>query len=137
MLEHFKQETSNDLSVSWIKITPTVHKVLAHSWELIEFNDGVDLGALDKSGLQGCNKILRNIWTNISRKTSQRDNLVDTIRRMWVSSDPVVIYERNKIKCVIVCKSCNTVGHTNKSCMSEKAMVPTEDDCLFNSLIFL
>ena len=65
-----QQLTENNQQVSWIRITPTVHKVLAHSWELIAHNDGVGLGALDESGLKGCNKILRNIRTNFSRKTS-------------------------------------------------------------------
>ena len=83
MAEMDQQLTENNKNVSWIKITPTVHKVLAHSWELIAHNDGVGLGSLDESGLEGCNKILRNVRTNISRKTSQNDNLVDTIKRMW------------------------------------------------------
>ena len=91
-----QQLTENNQQVSWIRITPTVHKVLAHSWELIAHNEGVGLGALNESGLEGYNKILRNVRTNISRKTFQKDNLVDTIKRMWISSDPVVNQERYK-----------------------------------------
>ena len=37
---------------------PAFQKVLAHSWELIELN-AFGLGALDESGLEGCNKMLR------------------------------------------------------------------------------
>ena len=104
-----------------------------HSWELIALNDGVGLGALDESGLEGCNKILRNVRTNIARQTCQKDNLVDTIRRMWVSSDPVVNYKRNESQ--PRCKICDDVGHTIRSCKSLKATVYTEDDYLLNNLI--
>ena len=41
--------------------------------------------------MEGNNKILQNIRTKLSRKTSQDDDLVDTLRRMWVGSDPNII----------------------------------------------
>ena len=50
----------------WMSITPSLHKVLAHSWELIEMNDGCGLGIFDESGIGGCNKILRHIRTQQS-----------------------------------------------------------------------
>ena len=96
LLTSFKRVIHTNQPGPWISFTPTLHKVLAHSWELIALNDGVGLGALDESGLEGCNKILRNVRTNIAMKTCQKDNLVDTVRRMWVSSDPVVNYKRNE-----------------------------------------
>ena len=111
----------------------SVGELLAHSWELIALNDGVGLGAIDESGLEGCNKILRNVRTNITRKTSQKDNLVDTLRRMWVSSDPVVNYERYKSQ--PNCKVCHAVGHTIRSCQSIKATAFTEDDFLFKRVV--
>ena len=67
---------------TWISITPSVHKLLGHSWELIELNEGRGLKNLDESGLEGNNKILRSIRLNLARKTSQTANLEDTIRRM-------------------------------------------------------
>ena len=72
-------------------------KLLAHSWELMQNNENRDLGSLDESGLEGCNKILRSIRINLSRKVSQTLNLVDTINRMWVSSDPWVNNERGRL----------------------------------------
>ena len=83
--------------------------------------------------MKGCNKILRNIRTNISRKTSQKDNLVDIIKRMWISSDPVVNQERYKTQ--TVCKMCKTASHSIRSCKSVRATAPTEDDYLFKSLL--
>ena len=79
LLESFKCVTNKHLPGPWISITPSLHKVLTHSWELIENNDGYGLGSLDESGLEGCNKILRHVRTNLSRKQSQKSNLVDTI----------------------------------------------------------
>ena len=29
----------NNVDLKWISITPTVHSLLAHGWELISFND--------------------------------------------------------------------------------------------------
>ena len=102
---------------SWENITPTIHNILANSWELIEYNDRVGLGALDVSGLEVCNKIMGNIRTNLSRKIAQRENLIDTIRRirMWISSDPLVELERKKTK--TICKHCKSSGHSIYSCM--------------------
>ena len=40
-------------------VTPTVHKVLAHGWELIEKNDGCGLGSLDESGQLALNQRIK------------------------------------------------------------------------------
>ena len=133
LLEKFPRVVHRQLPGSWISITPTVHKMLAHSWELIESNDRKGLGVLDESGLEGCNKILRNVRTSKARKLSQNVNLVDTLRRMWLSSDPIVNSERNRVK--PVCSTCSNVGHTSRSCTSLRATAPSEDDALFLSFI--
>ena len=67
-----------------------MHKVFGHSWELIELNDGYGLGNLDESGLEGCNKILRKVRSELARKNSQINNLTDALTRLWASSDPLV-----------------------------------------------
>ena len=71
LLQMFQSQTKQ---YSWVSITPTVHKLLTHSWKLIGSNDGYGLGSLDESGLEGCNKLLRYVRTCIARKTSQKDN---------------------------------------------------------------
>ena len=130
MLENFQSQDKNS---SWVSITPSVHKLLAHSWELIDSNNGYGLGSLDESGLEGCNKLVRNIRTCIARKTSQKDNVVDTIKRMWLASDPLVQIERKKAR--NVCKVCSWEGHTARSCPLDRATVSTEDDALFYDLL--
>ena len=96
LLTGFPRQMDKHLPGPWISITPSLHKVVAHSWELNRLNDSFGLGNLDESGLEGNNKFLRAIRIKLSCKTSQADNLDDTIRRMWIQSDPAVNVERCK-----------------------------------------
>ena len=114
LITEFPCVTYKHLPSPWISITPSVHKVLAHSWELIQHNDGHGLGNLDESGLEGCNKILRCIRRSMSRKISQDANLTDTLNRLWLGSDPVVNAERLKAK--PFCKTCKVLGHHTCYC---------------------
>ena len=109
LLTRFPRQIDKHLPGPWISITPSLHKVVAHSWELIQLDDSFGLGNLDESGLEG-NKLLRAIRIKLSRKTSQADNLDDTIRRMWIQSDPVVNVERCKAQ--PHCKHCDVKGHS-------------------------
>ena len=136
LLKNFPRITNCHLPDPWISITPTLHKVLAHSWELIEFNDGECLGNLDESGLEGCNKILRRIRINLSRKSSQNSNLVDTLTRMWTGSDPLVNQERIKVR--PYCKHCKVYGHSIRYCREKHAedSARSFEDHLFDLLTY-
>ena len=118
----------------WISITPTLHKVLGHLWELIQHNNSEGLQRLDESGMEGCNKLLRQIRGTLSRKTSQLDNLTDTLSRMWVSSDPVI--QRERMKALPFCTHCNILGHGTRYCSVKNPLMEaqTYDNFLFNSL---
>ena len=59
-------------NMPWVSVTPAVHKVLGHSWELIELNSCYGSGALDESGTEDCQKVLRNLRINLSRKQTSR-----------------------------------------------------------------
>ena len=118
LLEEFPREVRKELPGPWISITPTLHKVIAHSWEVIERNDGYGLGTLDEAGMEACNKVLRNIRIKLSRKCSQDDNLQDIINRMWVTSDPVVNVERSKVK--PFCRLCAERGHSTRYCCKKR-----------------
>ena len=131
-ITEFPRVIHTDLPGPWISITPSVHKVLAHSWELIQHNDGHGLGNLDESGLEGCNKILRSIRKTLSRKISQDANLTDTLNRLWLASDPVVNAERLKAK--PFCKTCQVKGHHTRYCPEKLCCtVQNEEDTLFAS----
>ena len=83
-----KKKLPQPVDLMWISVSPTLHKLLAHSWELIEMNDGCGLKCFDESGLDANNKILRSFCLKLARKTSQADNLEDVINRLWLGSDP-------------------------------------------------
>ena len=114
LINNFPRVVNKKQPGPWISITPSVHKLLAHSWELMKNNDNHGLGSLDEAGLEGCNKILRSVRINLARKMSQKVNLHDTINRMWVASDPQVNKEREKT--LPYCTSCNKYEHGTRYC---------------------
>ena len=61
LLTNFPRVTNKHLP--WISITPSpsLHKFLAQSWEIVESNEGKGLKRLDKSGLEANNKMLRHL----------------------------------------------------------------------------
>ena len=133
LINQFPRVYDKNLPGPWISITPTVHKVLAHSWELIKHNNSCGLANLDESGLEGCNKIVRCVRKTLSRKTSQQDNLIDTLNRMWLASDPVVNHKRLSGK--PFCKNCKILGHHTRYCPEKNFFrVENEEDTLFKSL---
>ena len=119
---------------TWISITPSVHKLLGHSWELIEMNEDCGLKNFDESGLEASNKVLRTIRLKLARKTSQSDNLDDTIRRMWLGSDPKA--NNVRLKAQPYCKHCAEHGHSSRYCKIKNPILGplSDDDALFESL---
>ena len=89
----------NNLETKWINITPTLHMLLAHSWELIEMNNSCGLGECSETGLENNNKFLRFFRLCLSRKNSQETNLQDCIDRLWLKSDIVVRNSGPKKQC--------------------------------------
>ena len=66
----------------WASITPTLHKLLAHSEEILrEVNNGCGLKSFSEEGSEACNKLLRKYRENLARKTSFADNATDIFVR--------------------------------------------------------
>ena len=118
----------------WISVSPTLHKLLAHSWELIKMNDGHGLKCFDESGLEANNKILRSIRLKLARKTSQADNLEDVINRLWLGSDLKVYQIR--LQAQSYCKYCSEYGHSTRYCKKAHLVFRplSNDDALFEKL---
>ena len=109
----------------------SVHQVLAHSAELIDANKGHGLGTLSEEALENNNKNIRRYREQLSRKTSQEDNLVDVFHRLWVKSDPVVRSFRHTAKCTY----CDG-DHNVRSCPKRKTdFTMTTEDELYNSFL--
>ena len=70
-------------SFPWASITPTLHKLLAHSEQLIrETNSVFGLKSFSEEGTESCNKLVRNYRENLSRKNSFESNIVDILVRL-------------------------------------------------------
>ena len=85
LVDNFKHIHHTNRHSPWISISPSLHKLLAHSWELIELNGGYGLGNLDELGLEECNQILRNVRSRLVWKTSQKINIVFSERERIVT----------------------------------------------------
>ena len=134
-LESFCKETYRLILTSFpqpvVVISPSVHKLLGHSWELVEKNGGMGLGVLTEGGLEACNKILRNCRVGKARKDSQLNNLTDCQARLFRMSDPVLESMRQKLK--PFCSICGIKGHHTRYCPLVKNTVLTQEDALVES----
>lgn len=118
-----------------VSITPSLYKLMAHTWELIANNNEEGVLRLNESGLEGCNKILRKIRINLAWKTSQQSNLTDTIKRIC-GLDQILLCIESEEKPKLCCKTCKIVGHGTRYCSNTivKDNVMTLDDYLFSML---
>ena len=102
-------------SFPWVSITPSLHKLLAHSEELIrDCNSGYGLKCFSEERLESCNKLVRRFRENLSRKNSFESNIMDIFVRLSSESDPALLSFRK----VLVCERCGESGHIKKTCCS-------------------
>ena len=74
----------------WAIISPSIHRVLAHSWEKIELNDMTGLGSESEEALEAQNKFVRYLRVHGARKTSTEENFQDTRNHLWRRLSPLV-----------------------------------------------
>ncbi len=95
-LNHYHQLCSSvDLKIvetfPWAVLSPSLHRVLAHSWERVEMNELKGLGSESEEGSEAQNKFIWYMRIHGARKTSTEDNFHDTWSRLWRRSSPLVI----------------------------------------------
>ena len=100
IISHFK----------WVNLTPTVHKILAHSTELVRNNTCLGVGHLSEEGLEACHEIIRKFRVSWTLQSSENANLKDLIKKLWLISDPLFYSFRRVIKC----SKCGSTGHQRK-----------------------
>ena len=98
-------------SFPWANITPTLHKLLAHSEELLsEVNSGFGFKCFSEEGSEACNKLIRKYREHLARKTSFEGNMIDIFVRLACEVDPVLLGFRSKLRC----ERCGEEGHTRR-----------------------
>ena len=43
----------------WVVISPSIHRILAHSWEVMQLNGGYGLGRISEEGQEAFNKCIQ------------------------------------------------------------------------------
>lgn len=82
----------------WYPMSTTMHKILMHSATVTE-SCIVPIGMLSEEAQEARNKHVRNYREHFARKSSRKRNMEDVIKRLLVSSDPLissVFIKRNK-----------------------------------------
>ena len=84
-------------SFPWASITPTLHKLLEHSEQLIrETNSDYGFKSFSEEGTESCHKFIRNYRENLSRKNSFESKIIDIFVSLASQSDAVLVgYRRN------------------------------------------
>ena len=83
---------------SWAVVSPSVHRILAHSWEVMELNNGFGLGDLSEEGLEALNKMIRTRREHGARKDSTENNFRDCYNHLWDRSRPTIVAMEREIK---------------------------------------
>ena len=83
---------------SWAVVSPSVHRILAHSWEVMELNNGFGLGDLSEEGLEALNKMIRSRREHGARKDSTENNFRDCYNHLWDRSRPTIVAMEREIK---------------------------------------
>ena len=85
-------------SFPWAAVSPSIHRILAHSWEVVELNNGFGLSDLSEEGLEALNKHIRERRCHGSRKNSTEVNFEDTFNHLWDRSRPTIVELERSIK---------------------------------------
>ena len=74
----------------WAKLSPSLHRALAHSWERIEDNNGRGLGNESEEVLEACNKLVRYYKKYGSRTFGVEAQFTDIFYHIWLASSPIL-----------------------------------------------
>ena len=114
----------------WVMISPTVHKTIAHAWELMALNGFRGLLRLSESGIESLNKTFLFVQSRLAGNFSEEGNLIDSIRRLWIMSSPLRTSLTDKAK--PFCKVCKIHGHSKRQ-HNKPVGDQNTDDMLVNS----
>ena len=88
------------LHFPWVRISPSVHQMLDHNWELFDMLGGNPIAVWSESGLEAWNKHIRNFRSGAgcrARQSSVKNNITDIFVRMLITSAPAVAKARQNV----------------------------------------
>lgn len=101
-LREYNTETANLLRTTYPNknFTPTIHKILYHSPEVVEyFNQfNIPVGMMSEEPLEASHKNIRNNRYDFARKMNKTVNEIDVYGRLIMTSDPEVNSHRIQSK---------------------------------------
>ena len=134
LMHHTKSAFLDNRSRPWIMITPSVHQLCAHAWQLFELNNGKSIAVWSENPLESWNEYVRSFKSGSAaraRQCSVQTNIHDVLRRMLIKSHPDVAARRYIPRCSI----CNEMGHTARSSIHKRPNnALTEEQLLIASL---
>ena len=104
-------------SFPWSMLSPSIHSMCGHNWELFELNLGESIAIFSEQGSEAWNKHIRAYKSGPSaraRQTSIKENINDIFNRMMIKTHPKIATQKRQVSC----KRCKRIGHTIRSCPS-------------------
>jgi len=80
----------------WYYMPVTVHKILIHACDVIEQNN-IPVGYLSEEALEARHKEIRKYRLNHSRKSSREASNKDVLKRLLLSSEPLITFNRKTL----------------------------------------
>uniref|UniRef100_A0A0K8W2Q9 Uncharacterized protein n=2 Tax=Bactrocera latifrons TaxID=174628 RepID=A0A0K8W2Q9_BACLA len=77
------------IKYSWLPMTPTVHKVIVHSKQIMQ-NTPLPVGYFGEDAAESRNKIYKSDRLHHAHKTIRIDNLFDVFHRALDTSNPLI-----------------------------------------------
>ena len=109
-------------SFPWGMISPSVHQMCAHSWELFVLTDGTPIAIYSEQSGEAWNKYIRAYKSGSAaraRQSSIKMNTRDIFTRMMIQSHPTIAAKKRQL----LCSRCNRIGHTVRKCPSQVSTV--------------
>lgn len=110
----------------WYYMPSSVHKVLFHSCEVINFFQ-LPIGMLSEEALEATHKVIRKNRLNHTRKNSRANSNADLLNHLLISSDPLISASR---------KTSNSSSRLNLEDIKKYLYLEIPDDTSFTSLQF-
>ena len=112
---------------AFAKITPTLHQMCAHTFELFEINKEAPISVYSEQPSESWHKYLRAFQSGTSSKARQmslHENIQDIFYRMLITTHPTIVCTR----LMLYCTFCSEYGHTMRGCGKRKSTVLSEED---------